>query len=73
VSLTEIQSALPSLTAEERKALQESLDALEEGVSVDELREINAALDEARHDPSPGVPADDVFAKMEAKIKRHAD
>jgi len=72
VSLAEIQSALPSLTPEERKALQESLDALEEGVSVEELRAMNAALDEEMNDPSPTIPAEQVFAEMEAKFGRHA-
>jgi len=72
MSLAEIQSILPSLTPEERKTLQESLAALEEGISVEELRAMNAALDEELNDPSPTIPAGQVFAEMEAKFGRHA-
>jgi hypothetical protein len=72
MSLAEIQSALTSLTSEERKALQENLAALEEGVSVEEWRAMNAALDEELNDPSPTIPAGQVFAEMEAKYGRHA-
>jgi len=72
VSLTEIQTALPSLTSEERKVLQESLDALEEGVSVEEWRAMNAALDEELNEPSPTIPAEQVFAEMEARLGQNA-
>jgi hypothetical protein len=72
MGLTEIQSALPSLTLAERKVLQESLDALEEGVSVEEWRAMNASLDEELNDPSPTIPAEQVFAEMEAKFSRNA-
>ena len=57
MSLSEIQTALPSLTPEERATLQEALYALEEGVSVEEWREMNAAIEEAFNDPSPSIPS----------------
>ena len=62
----------PSLTPEERKALQETLEALEEGVSVEEWRAMNAALDEELNDPSPTIPADQVFAEMETRFGPNA-
>ena len=64
MSLTEIQTALPSLSPEERATLQEALYALEEGVSVEEWREMNAAIAEAFNDPSPLIPSEEVFAKL---------
>ena len=67
MSLTEIQSALPSLSPEERATLQEALYALEEGVSVEEWREMNAAIEEAFNDPSPSIPSEEVFAKLKAE------
>jgi hypothetical protein len=72
MSLSEIQSALPSLTLEERVALHEALYALEEGVSVEEWREMNAAIEEAFNDPSPAIPSEEVFARVEAKYSRNA-
>ena len=72
MSLSEIEAALPTLTLEERAALQEALYALEEGVSVEEWREMNAAIEEAFNDPSPSIPAEEVFAKIEAKFGRNA-
>ena len=67
MSLSEIQTALPSLTPEERATLQEALYALDEGVSVEEWREMNAANEEAFNDPSPSIPSEEVFAKLKAE------
>ena len=72
MSLAEIQAALPSLTPEEREALQETLHALEEGVSIEEWRMMNAAIEEELRDPSPTIPAEQVFAKLEAKFRQNA-
>ena len=67
MSLSEIQAALPSLSAEERATLQEALYALEEGVSVEEWREMNAAIEEAFTDPSPTIPSEEVFSRLKAE------
>ena len=67
MSLSEIQAALPSLTSEERSTLQETLYALEEGVSVEEWREMNAAIEEAFNDPSPSILEEEVFARLKAE------
>jgi len=60
MSFSEIKEALVTLSSEQRTELQESLHALEEGVSVEELRAINAILDEELNDPSPGLKAEEV-------------
>lgn len=72
MSFSDIQAALPSLTLEERASLHEALYALEEGVSVEEWRAMNAAIEEELRDPSPSIPAEQVFAKLEAKFRRNA-
>lgn len=55
-----MKEALVTLSPEQRAELQESLHALEEGVSVEELRAITAALDEEVNDPSPGLTLEEV-------------
>jgi hypothetical protein len=55
MSFAEMKELLPTLTPEERSSLIESLQAMEEGVSVEEFRRINAALDEEINDPSPEI------------------
>jgi hypothetical protein len=60
MSFAEMKEALVSLSLEERAELQEHLHALEEGVSVEELRAINAALDEELNDPSPELTLEEV-------------
>jgi hypothetical protein len=60
MSFSEIKEALVTLSPEQRTELQESLHALEEGVSVEELRAINATLDEELNDPSPGLTLEEV-------------
>ena len=67
MSLSEIQTALPSLTPEERATLQEALYALDEGVSVEEWREMNAAIEEAFNDPSTPIPSEEVFARLKVE------
>jgi Ca2+-binding EF-hand superfamily protein len=60
MSFSEMKEALVTLSLEQRTELQESLHALEEGVSVEELRAINATLDEELNDPSPGLMLQEV-------------
>jgi hypothetical protein len=60
MSFAELKEALVTLSPKQRAELQESLHALEEGVSVEELRAINAALDEELNDPSPGLTIEEV-------------
>jgi hypothetical protein len=60
MSFVEMKDALITLSPEQRAELQESLHALEEGVSVEELRTINAALDEELNDPSPGLALEEI-------------
>ena len=60
MTFAEMKEALVSLSPEERAELQESLHALEEGVSVEELRAINATLDEELNDPSSGLTLEEV-------------
>ncbi len=60
MSFSEMKEALVTLSPEQRTELQESLHALEEGVSVEELRAINASLDEELNDPSPGLTLKEV-------------
>lgn len=55
MSFAEMKEALVTLSPEQRTELQESLQALEEGVSVEELRAMNRALDEELNTPSPGL------------------
>lgn len=72
MSLSEIQAALPELTLEERATLHEMLFALEEGVTVEEWRAMNAALEEELAHPSATIPAEQVFARLEAKYQSNA-
>ena len=51
---------MTSLSSQERAELQEYLHAIEEGVSVEELRAMNAALDEELNDPSPEISIEEV-------------
>ena len=60
MSFAEMKEALVTLSPEQRAELQESLYALEEGVSVQELRAMNAALDEELKAPSPGLSVEEV-------------
>ncbi len=64
MSFAEMKEALATLSPEERAELQESLYALEEGVSLHELRAINAALDEELTNPSPNLTLDEVRANI---------
>jgi hypothetical protein len=64
MSFAEMKEALVTLSSEQRAELQESLHALEEGVSVEELRSINTALDEELNDPSSSLKIEDVRASI---------
>jgi hypothetical protein len=54
MSFAEIKDALATLSPEQRGELEEQLHALDEGVTVEQLREMNAMLDEELNDPSVG-------------------
>lgn len=60
MTFAEIKQALATLSPEQRAELEEQLHALNEGVSVQQLREINAMLDEELNDPSPELTLDEV-------------
>jgi stress-induced morphogen len=60
MSFVEMKEALVTLSPEQRAELQESLHALQEGVSVEELRAINAALDEELNATSHGLTLEEV-------------
>ena len=60
MTFEEIKEALPSLSPAERTELCEILGALVEGVSVEEFRARNAAIDEELNDPSESLTAEQV-------------
>ncbi len=64
--------ALPSLSPSERAELVESLQAIDEGVSVPELRAMNAAIDEALNDPSPSLTIEEVEEEMRKLCRDNA-
>ncbi len=66
MSFAEIKDALPALSVAERADLLDHLYALEEGVSVEEYRRINAAIQEALDDPSPNLTLDEVRAELKS-------
>lgn len=64
MSFAELKEAVKSLSPQERAELQEQLHALEEGVSVEEWRAMNAALDEELNDPSPEYTTEEVLESI---------
>ncbi len=52
MSFAEMKEALVTLSPEQRAELEEQIHALDEGVTVEQLREINAILDEELDAPS---------------------
>ncbi len=60
MSFAEIKDALATLSSEQRAELEEQLHALAEGITVEQLHEINAMLDEEINDPSPGLTVEQV-------------
>ena len=66
MSLVELEQLVSGLSESERKTLRDILHATEEGVSLDELHAMNAAIDEALKEPSAAMPADQVFAELKA-------
>ncbi len=72
MSFAEMKQLLPTLTPEERASLIESLQAMDGGVSVEEFRAINAALDKEINDPSPEISIDEVRAGLASWARRHA-
>jgi hypothetical protein len=65
MSFAEVKELLPTLTAEERASLFECLQALEEGVSVEEFRAIKAAIEEELNHPSPTCRIEELEADLE--------
>jgi hypothetical protein len=66
MSFAEMKEALATLAPGERAELSEQLQALAEGVSVEELRRMNAALDEELNDPSPELSLQEVEADLKS-------
>ena len=64
MSFAEMKEALTRLSPAERADLSDHLHALDEGVSVEELRRMNAALDEELNDPSPGLTVEEVRSSL---------
>lgn len=72
MSFAEIKELLPTLSIEERTELHECLQALEEGVSVEELRAMNAAIEEELNDPSPTLTLDEVRQNLRDMVRGDA-
>jgi hypothetical protein len=60
MSFAEIKEALHGLSPAQWTELRETLDALEEGVSVEEWRAMKAAVDEELNDPSEELSLEEV-------------
>ncbi len=60
MSFAEIKEALPTLSQAQRAELEEQLHALDEGITIEQLREINAMLEEELNDPSPSLTLEQV-------------
>jgi hypothetical protein len=58
MSLAELKEAVTALSVEERHQLRDVLDALEEGVSVEQLHEIDQMLKETLSNSELLIPAD---------------
>ena len=69
MSLAEIKEAVAALSADERNQLRDMLDALEEGVSVEELHAIDHALDEALISKEPSILAEKVWAEVDKLLE----
>jgi hypothetical protein len=72
MTFAEMKDLLPTLTEEERTELSDRLGAIEEGVTVEEFRRINAALDEEINDPSPEISGDEVRERLASWSRRNA-
>lgn len=72
MTFAEVKDLLPTLTPAERAELLECLDAMREGVSVEEFRKINAALDEEINDPSPEISGEEVRKHIAEWTRRNA-
>jgi hypothetical protein len=66
MSFAEMKEAVCTLSPAERAELAEYLAALEEGVSVEEFRRINAAIQEALDDPTPPLTLEEVRADLKS-------
>jgi hypothetical protein len=64
MSLAEMKESLSTLSPGERAELHECLQALQEGVSIEELRALNAALDEELSNPSAGLTLEEVRSSL---------
>jgi hypothetical protein len=72
MSFAEMKELLPTLSVDERASLFECLQALEEGISVEELRAMNAAIEEELNDPSPRLTSDQVRQNLREMIRSNA-
>jgi hypothetical protein len=66
MSFAEIKEALLQLSPAQWSELRENLQALEEGVSVEELRAMKAAVEEELYDPSENRTAEEVRESIRA-------
>ncbi len=60
MSFDDVKKAIATLSPEQRTELEEALHALDEGITVEELRELNAMIDEELNDPSPELSVEQV-------------
>lgn len=70
MSLAEIKEAVTALSAEERHHLRDVIDALEEGVTVEQLHEIDRMLDEAINSNEPRLSLDEARAEIKRRLDR---
>jgi len=70
MSLAELKEAVVALSVEERHQLRDILDALEEGVTVEQLHEIDHMLEEALNSKEPRLSLDEVRAEMKRRLAR---
>ena len=68
MSLAELKEAVVALSVDERHQLRDVLDALEEGVTVEQLHEMDHMLDEAINSTEPSIPIEEVRAEMNALL-----
>jgi hypothetical protein len=66
MSFAEMKEAVSALSPAERAELAEYLAALEEGMSVEEFRRMNAAIDLELNDPSPEYSIEQVEADLKS-------
>jgi hypothetical protein len=70
MSLAELKEAVVALSAEERHQLRDVLDALEEGVTVEQLHEIDHMLDEAINSTEPRLSLHEARLEIKKRLGR---